>query len=201
MLQAGKHTYVSGDGPGVPTVSSSGSLFLLLQNDAGRACFGADEVSVLKIIGTMSVKVSTHPSNDLPLVTTIGFGSEYPPKESPLTPQSGYFEALPPVSPDHQQPGRTDFGAIGSATLTNAFSPSEVRRVPRRGRIFDLIDDVDDDNLDDVEDVVSGMLNNLNVDLFQNNSSQDVDIEAIGIGAEPSGSLQPGHSHSRGRFS
>ena len=86
-----------------------------------------------------------------------------------------------------------------------AFSPQQpqamqqdARRAPqRRGRLFELVDDGEEDNLNDV-DVVSGMLGNLNVDLFQNNvSSQEVDIEAIslmGIGGPPSRSLPPGQS-------
>jgi hypothetical protein len=68
--------------------------------------------------------------------------------------------------------------------------------------LFDLVDDGEEDTSNDV-DVVSGMLGNLNVDLFQNTMVQDVDIEAIslmGIGGPPprTGGLQP--RSSRGRF-
>merc|ERR1712187_455041 len=47
-------------------------------------------------------------------------------------------------------------------------------------RLFELVDDGDDDNNYDVE-MVSGMLNNLDFSMFQSNSTQDVDIEAISL--------------------
>jgi hypothetical protein len=69
--------------------------------------------------------------------------------------------------------------------------------------VFDLVDDGEEDNMNDV-DVVSGMLENLNMDLFQNpagQNSQDIDIEAIslmGIGGPPPGGLHP--RNTLGRF-
>ena len=143
----------------------------------------------------------------------VGFNGngDYQTKPSPGTPVSGYFDGLPPISPTPQQPVFLDFGssAVAGNDISNAFSPSsEARRSapPRRGRLFELVDDGEPENLNDV-DVVSGMLNNLNVDLFQNNVSQDVDIEAIslmGIGGPPANrQLPPGNSQShpaRSRF-
>jgi len=184
-LCAGQHTYFCGEGQGIAKVSGTGSLFVLLQNEAARACFDISDRAVAKIIQSMSVSVPA--PSERSLVTPIGFNGA--PKEPPVTPQSGgYFESLPPVSPDPQRAVRPDFGAIGGTTITKAFSPpAETRsRGSRPGRLFDLVDDGEEDNLNNV-DVVSDMLNNLNVDLFsQTNVSQDVDIEAIslmGIGA------------------
>merc|ERR1712146_21080 len=75
---------------------------------------------------------------------------------------------------------------IGSSasTLSSSFAPDPlpgVRRAgPRRGRLFGLVDNGEEDTMNDV-DVVSGMLGTLNVDLFQNSGTQDVDIEAISL--------------------
>ena len=73
--------------------------------------------------------------------------------------------------------------------------PNETKGTSRLGRVVDLVDDGDDDFNE-----VSKMVNELSVSMFQNNPSQDVDIEAIslgflGIGTQPSntgdnGSLQ-----------
>jgi hypothetical protein len=57
-------------------------------------------------------------------------------------------------------------------------SNSSVGVRPRRGRLFDLIDDGDEDN----SGHVPGMLNNLDASLFKNNPSQEIDIEAISLG-------------------
>ena len=141
-------------------------------------------------------------------------GGEYQRKQSPVASSPGYFDGLPPISPTPQQPAFMDFGGpgsgpVGSNDLSQTFSPTAPRSAagaPRRGRLFELIDDGEDNEHLNDADVVSGMLGNLNVDLFQNNASQDVDIEAIslmGIGGPPSRQhqLPPGNSHpSRSRY-
>ena len=205
-LSPSQHLYFSGEGTGVSKISPEGGLIMLLQNDSAKQSYPVSEASLAKIKHSMSTVVPA-PAG---LLSPIGFSGEFVPRESPTTPQSGYFDALPPISPtpQHQPQPQTammDFGTIGGSDIQKAFSPTETSRraAPRRGRLFELVDDGEEEHLNDV-DVVSGMLNNLNVDLFQNNVSQDVDIEAIslmGIGGPPSTrSLPPGNSHSTGRY-
>lgn len=204
QLPPGQHFFYSS---GVSKVSTKGSLQILLQNEAGRSSFIVSEGSMAKIRQSMSTNVPA-PSNMSMVSPMGGYNGEYQPKQSPAppTPSSGYFEGLPPISPSpQQQPAFMDFGhsngaLVGGNDLSEAFSPPEARRTapPRRGRLFELVDDGEPEHLNDV-DVVSGMLNNLNVDLFQNNVSQDVDIEAIslmGIGGPSSRQqMPPGNSH------
>ena len=93
-----------------------------------------------------------------------------------------------------------DIGPVGGANLTSNFAaPGSGQRGSRLLGFLGsgLVDDGEEDHLNDV-DVVSGMLGNLDMDLFQNpmgQSAQDIDIEAIslmGIGKPPSGTrLQP----------
>jgi hypothetical protein len=200
VLHPGQHTFHVGDGDGRSEVSQTGSLFVLFQNETAKGRFAFGEVSVLNIIRSMSINIT--PPCDLPIVPPIGFSDSFPIARDPasMTPVR-YQDTIVTQSP-HPQPQTISagFGAIGGASLIGT-SSSDLRRGPRRGRLFDLIDDGDDDNFVDV-DVVSGMLSNLNVALFQNNPSQDVDIEAIslmGIGGTPNdqslGHLAPRGSH------
>jgi ankyrin repeat protein len=198
VLPAGQHLYHCGEDAGTVKVDSSDSLFVLLQSRAGRSRFAISDASISRIIGSMSVN-----RNDKAIVTPIVFNDDYSAMQSPLSSRSGYFDSLAPPTQEPQRTAEFEFGAIGgAASYTKAFSPSEPasRLGPRRGRLFDLVDDLEEDHVDDV-DLVSGMLNNLDVGLFQNsNNSTDVDIEAIslmGIGGPPSASLPPRDSHSR----
>jgi hypothetical protein len=79
----------------------------------------------------------------------------------------------------------------------------------RRGRLFDLVDNdsaVEAEASNDV-DVMSGMLNNLDVNIFQGQTSQEVDIEAISLmgfgssalgGGNPNNALGGNGSNTRG---
>jgi hypothetical protein len=202
VLPAGQHLFHCGEGAGTVKVDSTDSLFVLLQSRAGRSRFAISDASISRIISSMSVNLLS-PRNDKPIVTPLGFTDDYSAMQSPLSPRSGYFDSLAPPPQEPQRTARSEFGAIGGvASYSKAFSPSEPgpRLGARRGRLFDLVDDLEEDHESDV-DLVSGMLNNLDVGLFQNsNMSSDVDIEAIslmGIGGPPSGSLPPRDSHSR----
>jgi len=207
-LQEGRHCYFS-ERLGAPTVSTSGSLFLLLQNSLGRNHFALSDVAVAEILGSMKPDFSR--ANESTMGTPLAYNPEMHSTNTQqvFIPQTGYLEpstGLPPSPMPHQPSVATDFGTIGrSASMPNSFatdpSPAAARRPgPRRGRLFDLVDDGEEDNMNDV---VSGMLGTLNVDLFQNSAVQDVDIEAIslmGIGGSPGpNALQP-RSTSQGRF-
>jgi ankyrin repeat protein len=199
-LPSGQHAYFSGDGEGAPETSRTGSMFLLLQNEAGRARFDVRDASVVDII--RSTSVNTHSSND-------HFNDFSMTKDHVIASTGSYgFEAMAPISapmsPTGHHAALSDYGTIGGTALTNAFTAAAPSTAPRfaggrRGRLFDLVDDGEEDNLNDA-DAVAGMLNNLNVDLFQNNISNEMDVEAIslmGIGGPPPGSNLAPRSTSR----
>ena len=198
VLHPGQHTFHVGDGDGRSELSQTGSLFVLFQNETARGRFAFGEASVLNIIRSMSINIT--PPSDFPIVPPVGFSDSFLATKDPasMTPVR-YQDPIVTQSPRPQpQTISAGFGAIGGASLIGT-SSGDLRRGPRR--LFDLIDDGDDDNFNDV-DAVSGMLSNLNVDLFQNNPSQDVDIEAIslmGIGGAPNeqslGHFAPRGSH------
>eukprot|EP00980_Cylindrotheca_fusiformis_P022947 scaffold9948_cov129-Cylindrotheca_fusiformis.AAC.15 len=209
-LAAGKHHFFS-DKTGRVETSLTGSLFVLLQNEKGSAAFEYSDSTIAEIVRSMGggIQLPTNPS----LIPSNPFSADniLPNDATGLGQNGGYFDVLPaPVSPLAAQSTTSDFGPVGGSSLTNnpfavTVAPgSEQRRTgSRRGRLFDLVDDGEEDNMNDV-DVVSGMLGNLNMDLFQNTTgqnAQDIDIEAIslmGIGGPPGGGLQP--RNSRGRF-
>lgn len=204
VLHPGEHIYVVGDGEHQTGVSQTGSLFIVLQNQSARGRFAYNDISFLNIIQSMSVNRTppTEPSIVPPIAFSSSFNSDHASMAS-----IGYPDAIASHSPLPQpQDIATSFGAVGGASIGGP-SSGDSRRSTRRGRLFDLVDDGDDDNFNDV-DVVSGMLNNLNVDLFQRNPTQDVDIEAIslmGIGSSPRPNDQrtfgaPGGSRSTSRF-
>ena len=219
QLLAEQHCFLN-ERTGKIETSSSGSLFFVLQNEAGRSHYGFNDAAVAEIIRSMGGNV---PRSQQPkLLTPMSFSApEFVPSQESQSFSAGYFDSHQPhsVSPirqhtlptdfgqqsqAQQQQQPLDFGAIGGTTISNAFAAAPASGGRRaRGRLFDLVDDGEEDQLNDV-DVVSGMLGNLNVDLFHNTNGGDqvVDIEAIslmGIGGPPqSGGLQP--RNSRGRF-
>jgi hypothetical protein len=191
VLPGGQHSFHRGDGVGELKLCNTSSLFIVLQNDPGRSHFEVTAASAATIISSMSL-----PSKlENPIVTPIGLTNDFRSTDLPLSSHS-YFESLPPMSPDPQRAIRSDFGTIGGVPIPQPFSPANdsVSRGTRRGRLFDLVDNEEEDDVD----LVSGMLNNLDVGLFQNsNVGSDVDIEAIslmGIGGPPSHSVQQGRS-------
>jgi hypothetical protein len=214
QLAAGQHSFFN-ETTGKVESSPSGSLFFLLQNEGGKSHYAVNESSVVDIIRSMGGNVPR--AQEPKLLTPMSFSApEFVPSQEPQSFSAGYFDshASNPVSPirqhsvhadfGRQQQQTLEFGAIGGTTISNAFSAAPASGGRRaRGRLFDLVDNGEEDHLNDV-DVVSGMLGNLNVDLFHNTSGGDqvVDIEAISLmgigGPPPSGGLQP--RNSRGRF-
>ena len=208
VLHPGQHSYCVGSGDGQAEVSQAGSLFVLLQNDVARSRFPYGEVSLLNIMQSMSVNIAPPPS-DIPMVSSIGFSNSFnsTDQHANAPPPVGYHDPTATHAPLPQpQELPSDFGTVAAPPVVVGPSSSESRRNTRRGRLFDLVDDGDGDDLNDA-DVVSGMLSNLNVDLFQSNPTQDVDIEAIslmGIGNFPRANdqrtLGPGRSRTTSRF-
>lgn len=202
-LAEGAHFYFS-EKLGGPKASTTASLFVLLQNSLGKGRFPLRNVSMQDFMGPLETE--TRRSNES--TSLVGNALTYAPKmasqkDHSFISQTNFLQRsinLPasPVPP-----------LIGSSatTLPSSFAPdplSGVRRAgPRRGRLFDLVDNGEEDTMNDV-DVVSGMLGTLNVDLFQNSGTQDVDIEAIslmGIGeSSVPTAFHPRSSRTQGRF-
>jgi len=176
-LPAGQHVFACGD-EGMTDVSQLGSLFVLMQNEAGKVHFPVVEGSIRNILRS----------------TTMGGMAPFP-EPSPPVPSSTGFTELVPDSVQNHSIAEDDYGNLGGAVIGNNYA----QRGGRRGRLFELVEDGEEDHGNDV-DVMSGMLDTLNVSMFQNNS-QDVDIEAIslmGIGGSALGNSAPGRT--AGRF-
>ena len=171
-LPAGQHIYACDERDGVD-ISQTGSLFVVLQNEAGKVRFPLSEISIRNILRFMTMGFVSVSDHGPPGPAAVGF---------------------PDLAPEG---GQGDFASLGGTVIPNNYG-SEPKRCSRRGRLFELVDDGEDDNGNDV-DVMSGMLNNLNVSMFQNNS-QDVDIEAIslmGIGGPALRNSAPGRTIGR----
>merc|ERR1712008_497305 len=148
---------------GALEVSLSGSAFVLLQNEAGRATYGdASTNEVIRSLGG-ALETPSQPS----LLPSNPFSSDnlIAGDKAGLGGHSGsFFDVRPaPVSPIAPQTISSDFGPVGGSNITSnpfAIGSTEQRRsAPRRGRLFDLVDDGEEDAMNDV-DVVSGMLEN-----------------------------------------
>ena len=177
-LPAGQHTFICGEGDGRRELSQYGSIFLLLQNNAGMIHFSVDKASISNVLD--SVMIRAIPSNGIDL-------SQVPPSQHfsnhSFEPNLQYEQVQAPLAAPMSS---NAFGGFNNEVTANPFSSEQRSGTRRRGRLFELVDDGDDDNNNDVDvDTVSGIFNTL---MFQNNSSQDVDIEAIslmGIGGTP----------------
>lgn len=192
ILHGGQHCYHRGEIEGHPTMSNSGSLFVLLQNSAGRMRFPINEISIRNI--TTSMMSSLFPSDSRSSAST--------PVVYPSIIQENMNSSLPSSPVGNNLNGthggiHTDYGIGSGPLIGNGFVNNNGSR--RRGRLFDLVDDGDEDHNNEQDEMVSGMLSSLNMSMFQDdpNPSQDVDIEAIslmGIG-NPSNSM-----NQNGRF-
>lgn len=194
-LVEGAHFYFS-DKIGGPQASVTPSLFVLLQNSLGKNRYPIRNVGIAEILASLDTRVNRI-SNPAP-ASALSFAPI--PGPSLLQPPSSLNTS--PTPPQTSLPSDFGFGSIGGPApiLPTSFaqdSSSAVRRPgPRRGRLFDLVDNGEEDTMNDV-DVVSGMLGTLNVDdLFQ----QDVDIEAISLmGIGGATGFQPSNK-TQGRF-
>lgn len=198
-LHAGQHTFLGGEGAGTSKICSTNSLFVMLQNNPGKSRYNVGDTSASRIIATLSV--NSLPQNNFVMATSVGLTNEFHIRDSHLS--ATRMHDLTSTNP--QIAVRSEFGAIGGSSFSNNFAPAHepFSRGNRRGRLFDLVDDGDEEYLSDEIMTMSGMLNNLDVGLFQNTSigSDNVDIEAIslmGIGGSLHRSLSnPGNAQPR----
>jgi hypothetical protein len=163
LLPANQHSYCYGEGSGVSHTSTVGSLFMLLQNTPGKMHYPVTQSSVVNVI--MSMTAPYMPIGDMSSVRS---------SPSPIAMQTlvhGNLDSSLPSSPNSNM---SEFGGDFNLPSISSLGNGTSRR---RGRLVKLVDDGNDDGNDDV-DMMSGMLNSF---MFQNNSTQDVDIEAISL--------------------
>jgi len=205
-LVEGSHYYFS-EKLGSPQVSTTASLFVLLQNSLGKSRFPIRNIGILQIVGSMETEVKN--INE----PTLGSGLTYEPRltsrKDPsfisdprfLQPSTNLSASPTPattISPDFA------FSSIATpapalSTVFGRDSSSGIRVAPpkRRGRLFDLVDDGEEDTMNDV-DGVSFVLGDLLHD------TPNVDIEAISLGmggiGDSSTAFHPRRSRTQGRF-
>ena len=182
VLPAGQHAFASGSADTASEVSQSGSILALMQNDVGMASFSVNDASLGTILRSMTlgfVAMARDNTPPMPSASAIPNGSM----------NTASFDGF---GQDGTLGGEVIGGGIGG----------------RRGRLFDLVDNdaVEAEASNDV-DVMSGMLNNLDVNIFQGQTSQEVDIEAISLmgfgsgalgGGNPNNALGGGGNNTRG---
>mmetsp|Transcript_23283 Transcript_23283/g.64584 ORF Transcript_23283/g.64584 Transcript_23283/m.64584 type:complete len:1709 (-) Transcript_23283:1446-6572(-) len=203
-LVEGAHYYFS-EKLGSSQASTTTSLFVLLQNSLGRNRFPIRNIGILQILGSSEAgaKKINEPTLGGALTYTQNLTSQTDSSfmsDRRFLQPSAHLSASPTppqttISPDFA------FGSIGAPVppLSSAFvqdTTSSLRRAgPRRGRLFDLVDNGEEDTMNDV-DLVSGLP--VTFELFQN-SPQDVDVEAWGIG-EATPAFHPRSNKTQGRF-
>ncbi len=171
LLRSGQHSFNSAGGQTI--VCNQGSMLLFLQNEAGKMRYNLTEHAFGKIIQSLAV----------PMLTDIRSNSQRAFQRIPASPQRNNSVTISPDINANLNIIDVDYNnnnnpiGDGNSTFTNNFHAETKGSSRRRGRLFDLEDDGEDDF-----DEVPGMLNNLNVSMFQNSTSQDVDIEAISLG-------------------
>jgi hypothetical protein len=185
VLLAGRHVFATHADS--VKYASRNSVFLVVQNEAGRVRFPFTDDAARRVLHSMS---TPSPVIATPLAVRPGFSVTH---ESPLASPTPYFDGMmapPPQrtidlgSPRSQLFVPTDLGPMTNTPRMPFSTPTDLqpRSNARRGRLFDLVDDVEEDNANNEVDLVSGMLNNLDVGLFQSAStSSDIDIEAISL--------------------
>lgn len=215
ILSEINHFYFS-EKLGRPEASTTASIFALLQNNLGKERFPLRNFSIVETMG--STERESKAMDRFSRVSSSLYPSEFSQKTNVMPYPSQPLQLFPPSSilpsvARNSVGTDLNFSSIGisGSTIPSSFggqdfpsSTTSTRRTgTRRGRLFDLVDSGEEDTMNEI-DVVSGMLGSLNVDLFQNNGAQDVDIEAIslmGIDESPlPNSFQTRSNKSRGHF-
>ena len=150
--------------------SKSSTMFLLIQNEAGRLRFPAHPTA-MDIIGR-SMRSDMGMGNNSPMLINV-----------PRSPGNSTFAAgasFPPMS-QHQFAA----GAPQEAPLSSNPWGNGGNRGGRghRGRLFELVGDVDVEEDQGMNNLLPGMLDSLNMSMFgdSTSSNDEVDIEAISL--------------------
>ena len=210
-LEPGQHFFHI-CGKGSRSISPRRSLLVLLQNPGGRVRFCCSKDVLFRIKSSFSTVVPPLASVNNRMISPIGGVSAEIPvhaRESPRALSGSYFNNISAVSPEPPQSDAETFpGGLASFPSAPFASANEViTRAPRRGRLFELEDNIIDEDQASDDYLVSGMLNGLNgldMGLFQNNTITSDDIQAIslmGIGEGKSPTLHHPDNHQGPSFS
>jgi len=164
-------------------------MLLILQSYQGKQRFVVSDTTLSNIVESMGDSVYQERHSPPPSLLTEPFQTDYDnlehaPSASPyfLTPETTFNANV-----FSDGVGAPQFAAAPSDADAPPSIPFDLGRTTsgaatRRGRLFDLVDnDVEEDNS---VDLVAGMLDKLDVGLFQNGGTtgtSDVDIEAISL--------------------
>lgn len=162
--------------PGSCIFSKSSSMFLLIQNEAGKRRYPLTSSSMEIIKRSLRSDVSLNNSNM----------SAMPSIQAPMQNEQIYDAATySPRSPAAPQP---QFASVSQdiSFPSNPWesTPASGRRGGgHRGRLFELVDGEDGEDDQGMNTVLPGMLDNLNMDMFggSTTSGDDIDIEAISL--------------------
>eukprot|EP00577_Skeletonema_sp_RCC1716_P001762 CAMPEP_0113427386 /NCGR_PEP_ID=MMETSP0013_2-20120614/31273_1 /TAXON_ID=2843 ORGANISM="Skeletonema costatum, Strain 1716" /NCGR_SAMPLE_ID=MMETSP0013_2 /ASSEMBLY_ACC=CAM_ASM_000158 /LENGTH=1790 /DNA_ID=CAMNT_0000315807 /DNA_START=47 /DNA_END=5419 /DNA_ORIENTATION=- /assembly_acc=CAM_ASM_000158 len=156
--------------------SKSSSMFLLIQNEAGKRHFPLNTSSIEVIRRSLRSDVSMSSNNVSAMPSLHGAMQNEPVYDaSAYSPRS-------PVAPQPQFASVSQEMAFPSNPWESA--PASGRRGGgHRGRLFELVDGEEGEDDQGMSTVLPGMLNNLNMDMFggSTNSGDDIDIEAISL--------------------
>lgn len=151
--------------------SKSSSMFLLIQNEAGKHHFALNSSSMDIIRRSLR--------SDVVSAMSSLQGSM---QNEPIYDASAYSPRSPAAAPQPQFASVSQEVAFPSNPWESA--PASGRRGGgHRGRLFELVDGEDGEDDQGMSTVLPGMLDNLNMDMFggSTNSGDDIDIEAISL--------------------
>jgi hypothetical protein len=148
--------------------SKSSSMFLLIQNDAGKLNFPTHPAAMDMIRRSMRSDLGT--SSAQPMMSSL-----------PAMPNEAQFDAAP-FSPMSQH--QYSAGAQEVPLSSNPWGGAGGNRAGRghRGRLFELVGDEDAEEDQNMNNILPGMLDSLNMNMFGGSTASDeVDIEAISL--------------------
>lgn len=157
--------------------SKSSSMFLLIQNEAGKIRFPA-HASSIDII-RRSMRSDIRMSNNAPMMSNLpGMQSNAPSQYdaasySPVArPQYTEYGGAPQEMPLPSNPWGPGGGGVGGN-----------RNRGHRGRLFELVGDEEAEEDQGMSNILPGMLDSLNMNMFGNipNTNDEIDIEAISL--------------------
>ena len=199
VLQGGKHVFVTKSEEETEVVINSNTAILVLQSVYGKLKFSMDRAGFSRLKDTFLRFNFTDEGSILP---QLSMGPVFSTNGPLAAPRASLYDHTPsePLLPLNPEPSlnlvNDRIPVVGETLTGGSFSvpPSGGRR---RGRLFGLVDDAEEDH--EPLELVSGVLNNLDMGLFQsngNNVGSDVDIEAISLMGIGSG-RQGTHTHSQ----
>jgi len=164
---------------GCSIFSKSSCMFLLIQSEAGKLRFPAHPAAMDIIRRSMRSDIGM--GNVAPVMTSfpamqgggpqmqIETNASFSPKSQPQ------FVSTPQEASVSSNPWEGGGSGGGNRAAVAA-------RGGHRGRLFDLVGEEDVGEEQDINNLLPGMLDSLDMNMFGGRSTNDVDIEAIGLG-------------------